>query len=175
MAGSFEPPQTTADNTAVLIGKAPVAEMSQYGAEVLQYTRGKGRLSCHFCGYEECHNAETVISAFDYDAERDTDNPCDSVFCSELLDMGGVLREWNPDKFLNSCGIVGVEINETALDGSEFLLDYFVDCCFDLFYVGVIKVESDNITGLCVVIPVLHFLCQIMKRGAKTIVETGSL
>ncbi len=102
MAGSFEPPQTTADNTAVLIGKAPVAEMSQYGAEVLQYTKGKGCLSCHFCGYEECHNAETVISAFDYDAERDTDNPCDSVFCSH---GAGYIVKWNevPDKMhLNS-------------------------------------------------------------------------
>lgn len=97
MSGRFEPPQTTADNTAVFTGQAPVAEMNRYGAEVVQYTHGKGRLSCRFSGYEPCHNPEEVMTAFGYDPERDTDNPCDSVFCSH---GAGYVVKWNevPDK-----------------------------------------------------------------------------
>lgn len=97
MSGRFEPPQTLADNTAVLTGQAPVAEMSHYGAEVVQYTHGQGRLSCRFSGYEPCHNTEEVMAVFGYDPERDTDNPCDSVFCSH---GAGYIVKWNevPDK-----------------------------------------------------------------------------
>ncbi|MDY5377810.1 MAG: NYN domain-containing protein, partial [Eubacterium coprostanoligenes] len=42
-----------------------------------------GKLSCTLKGYEPCHNAEEVIAEFDYNPDSDTDNTCDSVFCSK--------------------------------------------------------------------------------------------
>ncbi len=81
MAGTFEPPETRGENT-VISGTAPVSEMSEYTREVMQYTHGLGRLSCAFKGYDVCHNADEVIKEIGYNAEGDTFNPCDSVFCS---------------------------------------------------------------------------------------------
>ena len=81
MSGEFNSPETEGD-MAVLEGTAPVSEMQDYQREVTSYTRGRGRLSCIFKGYGECHNAEEVIEAIGYDPERDLDNPTGSVFCS---------------------------------------------------------------------------------------------
>ncbi len=81
MGGSFAPPEL-AGEIAVLTGCAPVAEMRGYPMEVTGYTRGKGRLACTLAGYRPCHNASAVIQTLGYEAERDTDNPADSVFCA---------------------------------------------------------------------------------------------
>ena len=59
---------------------------------VNQSTHGTGRLVCSFSGYEECHNTEEILSAADYDPERDIDNPSDSVFCSH---GAGFNVKWN--------------------------------------------------------------------------------
>ena len=92
MSGSFEQPETSADNITVIKGRAPVSEISSYNSEVIQYTHGKGRLICEFSGYEECHDTQEIIERFGYDPERDTDNPCDSVFCSH---GAGFIVKWN--------------------------------------------------------------------------------
>lgn len=81
MHGSFNPPETHGD-FCVLTGKAPVSEMIEYANEVIRYTHGKGRLTHSLKGYEPCHNSEEVIAEIGYDCDADTDNPCDSVFCS---------------------------------------------------------------------------------------------
>ena len=81
MSGEFNSPETEGD-MAVLEGIAPVSEMQDYQREVTSYTRGRGRLSCIFKGYGECHNTEEVIEAIGYDPERDLENPTGSVFCS---------------------------------------------------------------------------------------------
>ena len=81
MSGFFEPPEVIGEHS-VLSGTAPVSTMRDYPAEVLQYTKGRGRLSCTLKGYETCHNSDEVISSIGYDPDADTDNPCDSVFCS---------------------------------------------------------------------------------------------
>ena len=81
MHGDFDPPETT-EECAVITGTAPVSEMRDYQREVVQYTRGKGRLQCSLKGYAPCHDPEEVIAAIGYDCDADTDNPCDSVFCS---------------------------------------------------------------------------------------------
>lgn len=91
MSGSFDQPET-AGEMSVINGKAPVSEISNYGKEVTQYTHGTGRLVCSFSGYEECHNTEEILSAADYDPERDIDNPSDSVFCSH---GAGFNVKWN--------------------------------------------------------------------------------
>lgn len=81
MHGSFDSPEILGD-TAVLTGTAPVSTMRGYPREVMQYTRGSGRLSCALKGYEPCHNADEVIAASGYDPDSDIDNTADSVFCS---------------------------------------------------------------------------------------------
>ena len=91
MSGEFGSPETEGD-MAVLEGIAPVSEMQDYQREVTNYTRGKGRLSCIFKGYGECHNPEEVIEASGYDAEGDMDNPTGSVFCTH---GAGFYVPWN--------------------------------------------------------------------------------
>lgn len=56
--------------------------MRDYQMEVNSYTRGQGKLTCTFKGYEPCHNAEEIIEAKGYDPERDLENPAGSVFCA---------------------------------------------------------------------------------------------
>lgn len=94
MSGSFNPPETLGD-FAVLSGSAPVSKMCDYASEVMQYTRGQGKLSCILKGYEPCHNAEEVIAQIGYDCDADTENPCDSVFCSH---GAGYNVKWNEVK-----------------------------------------------------------------------------
>lgn len=81
MDGTFDPPEQQ-DGGTVLTGTAPVAAMRNYWTEVAAYSKGRGRLSCVANGYAPCHNAAQVIDAIGYEAERDTENPADSVFCS---------------------------------------------------------------------------------------------
>ena len=90
-SGKFGAPETMEDY-AVLTGTVPASEMAGYQAEVLAYSGGKGRLYTELKGYAPCHNAETVIEAMGYDAERDTDNPCGSVFCAH---GAGFVVEWD--------------------------------------------------------------------------------
>ena len=94
MYGSFAQPEQTADG-CVLTGTAPVSEMRDYAAELLQYTHGKGRISLTLKGYEPCHNAEEVIAQIGYDPDADVLNPCDSVFCSH---GAGHTVKWNEVK-----------------------------------------------------------------------------
>ena len=81
MCGTFSSPETHGD-MAVLTGRAPVATMRDYPAEVAAYTRGRGRISCTVAGYDTCHNAQEVIAESGYDPTRDPDNTPDSVFCA---------------------------------------------------------------------------------------------
>lgn len=94
MHGRFEPPQTDGGMT-VIAGTAPVAKMQDYPREVIQYTKGEGRLSCTLKGYEPCHNAEEVIAQIGYEAERDLENSPDSVFCAH---GAGFVVKWNQVK-----------------------------------------------------------------------------
>ena len=89
--GAFTGPETEGE-FSVLTGRAPVSLMTDYAAEVAAYTRGRGRLSLENGGYDLCHNPDAVIAAADYDPERDTENPADSVFCSH---GAGTVIPWN--------------------------------------------------------------------------------
>ena len=90
MSASFDPPETNGAS-AVITGSAPVSEMRGYPLEITAYTRGEGSLVCMPKGYLPCHNAEEVIAAIGYDAERDLENTGDSVFCSH---GAGVIIKW---------------------------------------------------------------------------------
>ena len=91
MHGVFDGPETEGD-FSVLTGTAPVSLMGDYAAEVAAYTRGRGRLALEAGGYDLCHNPDAVIAEIAYDAERDTDNPADSVFCAH---GAGTVIPWN--------------------------------------------------------------------------------
>ena len=91
MSGTFSSPETHGD-MAVLTGRAPVATMRDYPAEVAAYTRGRGRISCTVAGYDTCHNAQEVIAESGYDPTRDLDNTPDSVFCAH---GAGTVIPWN--------------------------------------------------------------------------------
>jgi len=81
MGGSFSSPESAGDVTKIE-GLAPVSEMSEYQQELVAYTRGRGRLFLRPGGYRRCRNSEAVIAAAGYNAERDTANTADSVFCA---------------------------------------------------------------------------------------------
>lgn len=91
MSGHFEGPETV-DEYAVLTGTVPVSEFGGYQTKLLSYSGGRGRLFTELKGYEPCHNAEEVISRIGYEAERDTENPCGSVFCAH---GAGFVVEWD--------------------------------------------------------------------------------
>ena len=91
MYGSFESPADSGE-MMVLEGSAPVATMRGYGLTLAAYTGGRGRLSCRLEGYKPCHNSAEVIAAIGYDAEADTENTPDSVFCAH---GAGFNVKWN--------------------------------------------------------------------------------
>ncbi|NLZ39463.1 MAG: GTP-binding protein [Firmicutes bacterium] len=68
------------DETAILIGEAPVATMRNYQRELTAYTKGHGKLFYSVVGYESCHNAKEVVARIGYDSEKDLENPTASVF-----------------------------------------------------------------------------------------------
>ncbi len=77
---------------SVLIGRAPVAKLSGYAAEVASYTHGRGRLTCRPAGYYPAVDAEKIIESLAYDPEADIDNPPSSVFCAH---GAGFVVPWN--------------------------------------------------------------------------------
>ena len=74
-----EPPELLPE-TATLRGTAALDALRDYPAEVLRYTRGRGRLSWEPDGYAPCRRPEEVIAAYGYDCNAA--NTADSVFCS---------------------------------------------------------------------------------------------
>ncbi|MBQ8603755.1 MAG: TetM/TetW/TetO/TetS family tetracycline resistance ribosomal protection protein [Oscillospiraceae bacterium] len=94
MSGEFNAPQQEGDK-AVLTGYAPVSEINSYGSEIINFTRGKGRILLQFKGYLPCHNADEVIVRFDYNPESDLVNIPDSVFCTH---GAGFVVKWDEVK-----------------------------------------------------------------------------
>ena len=102
MNGEIDSPED-AGGMMRLEGAAPVAGMNEYMQELLAYTHGRGRLSLTPGGYRACRDQQKIVDAIGYEAERDTDNPADSVFCSH---GAGVNIPWDQVKdymHLESC------------------------------------------------------------------------
>lgn len=91
MNGSIEPAEDAGEMTRIT-GRAPVAAMSDYMASLVAYTHGQGRMSLRPDGYSPCKNQQAVVEAMGYDAEADTENPADSVFCSH---GAGINIKWD--------------------------------------------------------------------------------
>lgn len=118
-SGKFGAPETVGEY-AVLTGTVPASEMAGYQAEVLAYSSGKGRLHTELKGYAPCHNAETVIEAIGYDVERDTENPCGSVFCAH---GAGFVVEWDlVEEYMHLDNVLsGAESAEQGWDDSSVM------------------------------------------------------
>ncbi len=109
--GEIDSPEDTGGMMR-LEGAAPVAGMNEYMQELLAYTHGRGRLSLTPGGYRACRDQQKIVDAIGYEAERDTDNPADSVFCSH---GAGVNIPWDQVKdymHLESC--LKPPVEETA-------------------------------------------------------------
>ena len=91
LSAEFAPPETEGE-TAVITGRAPVSELRGYARELASYTRGRGQLVCIPGGYAECHDTEAVVAAIGYDADADTANTADSVFCAH---GAGFIVRWD--------------------------------------------------------------------------------
>ena len=112
MSGSFDPPEQNEDQ-AVITGLCPAATMNGYSREIMQYTHGKGKLSCTLQGYEPCHNADEVIAAIGYDADSDLENTADSIFCSH---GAGHTVKWNDvQKHMHLSSLLG-KARQTAAE-----------------------------------------------------------
>ena len=83
---------STDSELSLICGRAPVSELHGYTREVISYTRGEGRISLIFDGYEPCHDGERVISEANYDPEADLENTPHSVFCAH---GAGFVVPWN--------------------------------------------------------------------------------
>ncbi len=107
--------QQTGEQATVISGSAPVAKMRDYQTEIMNYTRGKGRLSCISKGFFPCHNADEVIGRIGYNADADVDNSADSVFCSH---GAGTVVSWSEAALRMHCdsGIRFGENDETNED-----------------------------------------------------------
>lgn len=97
----------SAPGTSRLVGRAPVASISDYAKEVASYTHGKGRFSCRVDGYHLCHNRDEIIAKTGYEPEADLDNTPDSVFCSH--GAGFVVPWWQVTDYMH---LGGVEVKE---------------------------------------------------------------
>lgn len=73
-------------------GICPVASMAGYGTEFAAFTKGRGRMTLSFCGYEPCHNESEVVKNCKYDPDADVENTADSVFCAH---GSGFVVPWN--------------------------------------------------------------------------------
>ena len=91
MGGTQDALEQTED-TARIKGRVPASEIAGYQITLSGYTSGEGRLSCTACGYDDCHNAASVIEERGYDPERDVENTADSVFVNH---SGSDIVRWD--------------------------------------------------------------------------------
>ena len=91
MHGTFRQQPDDGEMSAIE-GICPVASMAGYGTEFAAFTKGRGRMTLSFCGYEPCHNESEVVKNCKYDPNADVENTADSVFCAH---GSGFVVPWN--------------------------------------------------------------------------------
>lgn len=91
MHGTFRQQPDDGEMSAIE-GICPVASMVGYGTEFAAFTKGRGRMTLSFCGYEPCHNESEVVKNCKYDPDADVENTADSVFCAH---GSGFVVPWN--------------------------------------------------------------------------------
>ncbi|WP_039658496.1 elongation factor G [Clostridium tyrobutyricum] len=80
--GVFETPEISG-NTVIIEGRGPVAALMNYSLELTSFTKGKGKISMVFDGYDICHNGEEIVKKIGYNKNSDIEYTSSSVFCSK--------------------------------------------------------------------------------------------
>ena len=123
----FGAPETEG-GCAVLTGTVPVSQMAGYQTQVAAYSGGEGRLYTEFAGYEPCRSADKVIEKIGYDALRDTENPCGSVFCAH---GAGFVVPWDEvESYMHVDSVFGGEdaVYTESGDGGFYSAEDAVRC-----------------------------------------------
>lgn len=82
MHGEFDVPKTVG-NSCFISGRGPVSEFMDYPSDIASFTKGKGKISFVFAGYDVCHNQENVIKDIGYNKNADIEYTSTSIFCSK--------------------------------------------------------------------------------------------
>lgn len=82
MHGEFDVPETVG-NSCFISGRGPVSEFMDYPSDIASFTKGKGKISFVFAGYDVCHNQENVIKGIGYNKNADIEYTSTSIFCSK--------------------------------------------------------------------------------------------
>ena len=51
--------------------------------ELISFTKGSGRISLNYDGYDNCHNQDEIIELKNYNKDADEDFTSNSIFCSK--------------------------------------------------------------------------------------------
>lgn len=81
MGADILPPAIDGESS-IIHGYAPVRLMREYPKELISYTHGRGKLSMELDGYRRSNEQDKIAEKINYNAEADTENTPDSVFCS---------------------------------------------------------------------------------------------
>lgn len=82
MSGSFSI-NDSSNNKSIISGRGPVSEFMDYPLELISFTKGRGKISFNFDGYDECHNSDEVLKKRNYDKNSDKLYTSNSIFCSK--------------------------------------------------------------------------------------------
>lgn len=82
MNGSFNI-KGSSNNKSIISGRGPVSEFMDYSLELISFTKGRGRISFNYDGYDECHNSDKVLEIRNYDKNSDKLYTSNSIFCSK--------------------------------------------------------------------------------------------
>lgn len=105
------------DDATIIKGKVPAAKIQPYRQVLTGYTSGEGRIQITRCGYEAAVDAEKIIEEIGYDAERDTDNPADSVFVNH---SGSDIVKWDEvPEHMHLASVLSKEKGEKAESREE--------------------------------------------------------
>ena len=70
---------TSNDANTLIIGKCPISSMRNYTKEVINYTKGQGKLVLEYAGYDQLADEKSID--IHYDPHKDERYPTGSVFC----------------------------------------------------------------------------------------------
>lgn len=82
MSGSFHI-KDSSNNKSVISGRGPVSEFMDYPLELISFTKGRGRITFNYDGYDQCHNSKEVLQKRNYDKDSDMLYTSNSIFCSK--------------------------------------------------------------------------------------------
>ena len=68
------------NNKSIISGRGPVSTFMDYQLELISFTKGSGRISLNYDGYDNCHNQDEIIELKNYNKDADEDFTSNSIF-----------------------------------------------------------------------------------------------